>query len=105
MPKLLHYPGSTRGRAAAERIQKALATVYRDRGVHEGWYRADRPGRIDYPGDVEGDEKLLAFVAGVPFPAVIIEPEFIFNRDVIEATRNDACTLIAQAIIEYCSAT
>lgn len=99
----LYYPGSTRGRRAAEIIQRNLAQLYFDRGVKEGWYRQDRPGRIDYPGDVEGDEKALAFMQGVPFPAVIIEPEFIFNQAVIEATRNDACTLIAQAIIEFCA--
>lgn len=103
--EVLYYPGSKRGRAAAELIQRNLAKLYRNRGVQEGWYRGDRPGRIDYVGDVEGDEKLLAFLTPPPFPAVIIEPEFIFNREVIEATRNDACTLIAQAIIEFCAST
>lgn len=99
----LYYPGSIRGRRAAKVIQSNIANLYLDRGVKEGWYRQDRPGHIDYPGDVEGDEKALAFMQGVPFPAVIIEPEFIFNQAVIESTRNDACTLIAQAIIEFCS--
>ena len=99
----LYYPGSTRGRRAAEIIQRNLSQLYFDRGVQEGWFRGDRPGRIDYVGDVEGDEKILAFLTPPPFPAVIIEPEFIFNQAVIEATRNDACALIAQAIIEFCS--
>lgn len=99
----LYYPGSKRGKAAAEAIQRRLAQLYRDRGVQEGWYRMDSPGRIDYPGDVAGDERVDFFIRGVPFPAVIIEPEFIFNQAVLEATRNDACTLIAQGIIEFCS--
>ena len=101
--EVLYYPGSKRGRLAASIIQRNLARVYRDRGIKEGWYRGDRPGHIDYAGDVEGDEKVDAFLAPPAFPSVIIEPEFIFNRAVIEATRNDACTLIAQAIIEFCS--
>ena len=101
----LYYPGSKRGRAAAEAIQRELAAVYRDRGVHEGWYRADRPGRVDYPGDVEGDEKALAFMQGVPFPAVIVEPEFIFNQAVLEATRNEACAAIARGVLAFCHAT
>jgi hypothetical protein len=98
----LYYPGSKRGLAAATMIQNAMSVIYRDRGVQEGWYRMDRPGRIDYAGDVPGDEVVDAFIASVPFPAVIIEPEFIFNRDVIETTRNDACALIADAIINFC---
>jgi hypothetical protein len=101
--EVLHYPGSRRGQRAAQLIQTKLATLYRDRGIQEGWFRADKPGRIDYIGDVEGDEKLLAFLSPPRFPSVIIEPEFNFNRAVIEATRNDACELIAQAIIEFCN--
>lgn len=100
--EVLYYPGSRRGLAAATMIQNAMSIIYRDRGVQEGWYRGDKPGRIDYVGDVEGDEKLLAFLAPPRFPSVIIEPEFIFNQAVIEATRHDACELIAQAIIEFC---
>lgn len=98
----LYYPGSRKGLAAATMVQNAMSVIYRDRGVQEGWYRMDKPGRIDYAGDVEGDERLDAFMAGVPFPAIIIEPEFIFNREVLEVTRNDACALIAEAIIDYC---
>jgi N-acetylmuramoyl-L-alanine amidase len=101
--EVLYYPGSRRGRRAAELVQEALAVIYRDRGVQEGWYLGDKPGRIDYIGDVEGDEKLLAFLSPPRFPSVIIEPEFIFNRAVIEATRDEVCELIAQAIIEFCN--
>lgn len=98
----LYYPGSKKGEAAAELIQAAMSQIYRDRGIQEGWYRGDRPGHIDYVGDVEGDEKHLAFLSPPRFPSVIIEPEFIFNQAVIEATQRDACVLIAQAIIEFC---
>ena len=101
----LYYPGSRRGLAAATMIQNAMAIIYRDRGVQEGWYRQDKPGRVDYVGDVDGDEKLLAFLSPPRFPSVIIEPEFIFNQAVIEATRTDACTLISQAIIDFCRTT
>ena len=83
-------------------IQDSMSVIYRDRCIQEGWFRADKPGRIDYVGDVDGDEKPLAFMSPPRFPSVIIEPEFIFNQAVIEATRNDACELIAKAIIEFC---
>ena len=36
----------------------ALAEIFPpSRGIKEGWYRQDFPGRVDYDGDVEGDEK------------------------------------------------
>jgi N-acetylmuramoyl-L-alanine amidase len=101
--EVLYYPGSKRGQRAAQLIQDGMAVIYRDRGVQEGWYRGDKPGRIDYVGDVDGDEKLLAFLSPPRFPSVIIEPEFIFNQAVIETTRNDACALIAEAIIKFCN--
>ena len=70
--EVLYYPGSQRGQRAAEIVQQNLATIYRDRGIHEGWYRQDKPGRIDYVGDIEGDEALLAFLTPPSFPSIII---------------------------------
>lgn len=98
--EVLYYPGSVAGRRAAEAVQRKLVLLYRDRGIKEGWYRQDAPGRVDYAGDVEGDERVLKFLTPPRFPSIIIEPEFIFNRDVIEHTRPEACRLIAEALIE-----
>jgi len=76
----LYYPGSEKGRACANIIHKAFTPYFTpNRGVKEGWYRMDRPGVKDYPGDVDGDEKPHYFLRKTSCPAVIVEPEFIHN--------------------------
>ena len=80
----LHYPDSELGIRWADRLNQWMVDVLgtRDRGIKEGWYRQDHPHRVDYPGDVEGDEILDYFLRATPCPAVIVEPEFITNDDV-----------------------
>ena len=96
----LYYPGSTEGRQWASTIQGALAGVFApDRGVKEGWDRADAPGVEDYPGDEEGDERPLYFLAKTKIPALIIEPEFIHKEQVIRASREAACAELARVIL------
>lgn len=88
----LYCPGSVNGKNVATAIQQAMAPLMPPaRGVHAGWYQQDHPGREDYPGDVEGDEKPLAFLKRTNPVAVIIEPEFIQRFHIIEAQR-EACT-------------
>ena len=40
----------------------------------------DRPGVVDYPGDVDGDENKDAFLALTNCPAVITEAYFLDNE-------------------------
>ncbi len=97
----LYCPGSTKGTQAAGIVQRHLASVLQpDRGAKEGWYRMDRPGTLDYPGDAEGDEVPDYFLSKANPVALIVEPEFIYNRQVIEANRNAACAALADSLVE-----
>lgn len=97
----LYHPGSTKGKVAAEIVQDGLAQIFKpDRGVKEGWYRMDRPGVVDYHGDVDGDEKPDYFLRATDCPAIIIEPEFIQNRITILHWREKACEIIAHKLIQ-----
>jgi hypothetical protein len=100
----LHYPGSVQGEQLAWFVQRALAEDFHpDRGVKEGWYRMDRPGVVDYDGDVDGDEKIDYFLRKTHCPAVIIEPEFIHNWDAIEHHRAHACMSMARELTKLMS--
>lgn len=97
----LYCPGSVKGKEYATKIQDAMAKVFKpSRGVKEGWYRQDKPGHVDYAGDVEGDEKKDAFLSQTKPVSLILEPEFIHNRGIIVANRDRVCKLIAGAINE-----
>ena len=98
----LIYPGSHRGRMLAEHVQDAMAALFQpSRGIKEGWYRQDRPGVVDYQGDVEGDEKIDYILRKTTCPTIIIEPEFIHHFQSIQEKRKKACTAIANAILNY----
>lgn len=95
----LYCPGSVKGKRAADIVQRRLgATMLPDRGVKEGWYRMDRPDHVDYVGDVDGDEKIDYFLKATDPIALIVEPEFIHNRQMIHAYRDLACVEIAFGI-------
>jgi N-acetylmuramoyl-L-alanine amidase len=97
----LYHPGSTKGADLANAIQQHMASFFPpNRGVKEGWYKMDRPGAVDYRGDVDGDEMVDYFLRKTKCPAVIIEPEFIHNQQVIEANMDVGCQVIAEAIAE-----
>lgn len=99
----LYCPGSEKGRLVASAVQNAIAPLLKpNRGIKEGWYRMDRPGHEDYPGDIEGDEKPDYFLKATKCPALIIEPEFIHNREVIESMRETACEAIAEVLVTEC---
>lgn len=96
----LYCPRSVKGKRAAETMQRYLGSLITpDRGAKEGWYRMDLPGHVDYPGDVEGDEKIDYYLKVTNMTALIIEPEFLHNRITIERIKDAACKTIAQALI------
>ncbi len=97
----LYCPGSVKGAQAAAVVQRYMADVLQlDRGAKEGWYRMDRPGTLDYPGDTDGDEVPDYFLSKTNAVALIVEPEFIYNRQVIEDNRHAACAALADALVE-----
>lgn len=97
----LYCPGSVHGWRMAQIIQGALATIFQpNRGAKEGWYRQDKPGHIDYAGDVDGDEKMDAFLSQTKPPTLIVEPEFIHNQVRIESLRAAGCVVLCDAILE-----
>lgn len=97
----MYCPGSVKGKRAAEIVQGRLGKLLPpDRGAFEGWLRRDRPGVVDYPGDVDGDEHIAIFLERTHPVALIIEAEFIHNRAVIESMRDTACLEIARGLVE-----
>jgi len=99
----LYCPGSNPGRRLAQCVHAAYSPwcCNRDRGTKEGWYRMDKPGVVDYPGDVDGDESMLAFLRKTNFPAIILEPEFIYNVEDINNMQDVVCKHIARGIFDY----
>lgn len=95
----LYCPGSARGKHAASLVQMEMAGVFPpNRGYKEGWYRMDAPGRVDYPGDVDGDEHIDYFLKATNPVALILEPEFIYNEKLIDDNKLAACTRIAAGL-------
>lgn len=101
----LYCPGSVKGKRAAQTVQSRLGGTMRpDRGIKEGWHEMDQPGVVDYPGDVEGDEKINYFLLETDPIAIVLEPEFIHNRAMIHAYRDLACHEIALGLIQAAEA-
>lgn len=97
----LYMPGSTAGEQFARAVQHHLAGVFApDRGAKEGWYRMDRPGHADFPGDVEGDEVADAFLRLTHCPAVIVEPCFIHDLGSVKMHAEGGAAL-ARGITDY----
>lgn len=95
----MYKPNDHRSRHAAMCLQEAMATVFQpSRGSFEGWLRRDYPGRVDYQGDVEGDEHLDYLLANATCPAVIVEPEFIHNLERINRNQGLAILEMSNAL-------
>ena len=94
----LYYPNSRPGKNLAECIQDYLpdAVNTRDRGVKEGWYHS---GRINDGGERKATP--LYFLKKTNCPALIIEPEFVYQNDRIIAARESGPEAICQGILEY----
>lgn len=96
----LFAPGSAKGELLARVVQDGLDSFFPpDRGIKEAWYRQDHPHRVDFPGDIDGDEKPDAFCVRTVCPAIICEPEFIYERASIQGKREAACRSIAAALV------
>ena len=97
----LMYPGSIKGRRLAETLQGAQYQLFQPyRGVKEGWHRQDRPGVVDYQGDVDGDETINYFLRKTKCPAVILEPDFIhFMLEKIQPNRKAASLVLSSAML------
>ena len=98
----LHHPGSKKGKEYAGIVQKHVceAVGNRDRGVKEGWFEMDRPGKVDFYGDEDGDEKPDYFLRATNCPALILEPEFISKTGTITESLQRGVLAIADAIQE-----
>lgn len=84
----LYYPGSAKGKKLAMIVQESLSQIFfPDRGVREGYYRENPNNPPDY------------FLAKTHCPAVIIEPDFIHRKDIIQQNRDAACQAIAGALL------
>lgn len=84
----LYCPGSERGEYAANAVQEVLApTLFRDRGIKEGWYQMNKNKGPDY------------FLAKTNCPAIILEPDFIHRVRHITNNRELACKAIASALM------
>ncbi len=100
----LYHPGSVEGKNLAGHLQDAMVRIEGlrpDRNIKEGWYRQDAPGRVDYHGDHDGDEKPLYFLKATKCPAVIIEPQFMHHYDSIQYHRIAACEVLVEALLQY----
>lgn len=97
----LYAPKSTNGAVLADFVQQAMVQFFPpDRTAKEGWYKMDHPHRVDFPGDVPGDEKPDYFLVKTACPAVIIEPDFIYERVRIQGMREAAAKAIASALVK-----
>lgn len=85
----LYCPGSLIGHAVADVVQRALGGIFPpSRGAKEGYYQMDKRNGPD------------ALLARTIRPAIIVEPEFIYNFAVIEDRRHPACAALADALVE-----
>lgn len=100
----LYCPGSVKGKAIATAYQsdfiKRIALATPNRGVKEGWYRMDVPGKVDFPGDVDGDEHKDYFLEKTACPALILEPCFITEVDTANKNLSFWTDAIAFSLIE-----
>lgn len=95
----LYCPGSRRGEELAEKVQDCLAAFFHpDRGHKEGWYRMDRPGWVDFPGDKPGDEVPDYFLHETRCTALIIEPDFIYRAELIRSMRAACCFALGHVL-------
>jgi len=98
----LYYPGSSKGKAAAGYLQRAMVKCgVRSRGIKEGWYKQDYPGRVDYHGDIDGDEHPDYFLKATNCTALVLEPEFIDNHWKFDQLRKCMTHGIAGGILAY----
>ena len=83
----LHYPSSPKGIRAAKLAQSFMADVMgNDRGIKVGYYQMDPSRGVDH------------FLRATDCPSLIIEPEFIHNKDIIQENKQECSEEIAKAL-------
>lgn len=100
----LYHPNSKKGKELSDNILEEFENVnifQPNRGSKVGWYKMDRPNVIDFNGDVNGDEIIDYFLRRTRPVAVIIEPDFISQKDNIEENMEMGCRAIADALIKF----
>jgi hypothetical protein len=89
----LYAPGSKAGRIYADMVQEDLGGLFPpSRGIKEGWYRMILPPDPRAVPD--------AFLSKTKPVALIVEPEFIYNRTTIETGRTMACAILADTLAD-----
>ena len=85
----LHYPKSIKGIEAAKTVQDSMERVFKRHwnGVMEGYFRMNPANGVDY------------FLARTLCTSIIIEPEFIHHKELIQSKREEACKLIAESLV------
>ena len=92
----LYYPGSAKGRILAETLCNGFEKrnlLQPNRGAKEGYYQMDRSKPIDY------------FLRKTKATAVILEPDFIYQKQRILEAEEEACYTIADLLLDYISTT
>ena len=83
----LYYPNSERGYQLAQLVQDELGIIYNpDRGAKEGYYRMDKSRGVDF------------FLERTICTALIIEPDFIHRKNIIQSKRAEGCKSIVNAL-------
>ncbi len=99
----LYYPGSVKGKYIAsiynDHFVMTCPIIGKNRGIKEGWYKMDRPGIIDYYGDVDGDEMPDYWLKATSCPALILEPCFIQNLEYMVANEDMVCKCIGNSLV------
>lgn len=87
----LHYPKSKIGIRLATEVHATLTPFYGTHwnGVMAGYYRMNPKNKVDY------------FLSKTKCPSIIIEPEFIHHKDLIQKHREVVCFNIAQVLMEF----
>lgn len=86
----LYCPNSEEGMQLAHAAQEVLKAHFPpDRGIVAGWYRGDQTRGGYY------------FLERTRCPAIILEPEFVHHRDLIQAKRAEVAPAIAVAMAAY----
>lgn len=84
----LYYPNSVKGKILATTVNAAMAEIMLpDRGIKEGWYKMNKENGPDF------------FLARTHCPAIIIEPDFIHRKELIQDSIRQCCELIAAALL------
>ncbi len=88
----LYYPSSANGKAAAEIMQRHVSQVFwPDRGAAKGYYLRDPKRGPDF------------FLSSTSCTALIVEAEFLHNKDTIITNRQAGASAIVGGILEIVS--